>query len=107
MTKILKVSAAALFLVFAAGCTDLKPIQAQIDDLKSQVAKMATAHDSAIGAAKASADSAARAAQAAQTAAQQAQSRADAAASAAQASQQCCDATNEKIDRMFKKSVSK
>ena len=25
MTKILKVSAAALFLVFAAGCTDLNP----------------------------------------------------------------------------------
>jgi hypothetical protein len=41
------------------------------------------------------------------TAAQQAQSKADAAASAARTSQQCCDATNEKIDRMFKKSMTK
>jgi hypothetical protein len=39
--------------------------------------------------------------------AQQAQNRADAAASAAQAAQQSCDAVNDKIDRMFKKSLSK
>ncbi|MBC8028469.1 MAG: hypothetical protein H7Y89_20950, partial [Steroidobacteraceae bacterium] len=26
---------------------------------------------------------------------------------AAQASQSCCDATNEKIDRMFRRSISK
>ena len=103
MRKILTVGAAALCVMFVAGCTDLKPIQAQIDDLKTQVAKNVAAIDGV----KAAADSAARAAQAAQTAAQQAQSRADAAASSAQASQQCCDATNEKIDRMFKKSVSK
>ena len=103
MTKMLKVGAAALCLVFAAGCTDLKPMQAQIDDQKTQVSKIASMQDGM----KAGADSAARSAQAAQTAAQQAQSKADAAASAAQASQQCCDATNEKMDRMFKKSVSK
>jgi murein lipoprotein len=103
MRKMLAVGAAALWVMCAAGCTDLKPIQAQIDDLKTQVAKNTAGVDSA----KAAADSAARAAQAAQTAAQQAQSRADAAVSAAQKSQQCCDGTNEKIDRMFKKSVSK
>jgi multidrug resistance efflux pump len=27
-------------LIVFAGCTDLKPIQAQIDDLKSQVSKL-------------------------------------------------------------------
>ena len=37
MNKFLKVGAAALCVVFAAGCTDLKPLQAQIDDLKTQV----------------------------------------------------------------------
>ncbi len=63
MTKFLKVGAIALGLAMAAGCTDLKPLQAQ--------------------------------------------SKADSAAAAAQANAQCCEATNEKIDRMFKKSMSK
>ena len=36
-----------------------------------------------------------------------AQSTANQALAAAHASQSCCDATNEKIDRMFKRSVSK
>ena len=60
------------------------------------------------------ADAASRAASAAQssanqasTAASSAQSTANQALSAAQAAQASCDATNEKIDRMFKKSVSK
>ena len=33
MTKMLTVGAAALCVMFAAGCTDLKPIQSQIDTL--------------------------------------------------------------------------
>ena len=94
MNQFIKVGAAALFVVFAAGCTDLKPLQAQIDDLKTQVSALpggiAKAQASA-DAAKAAADSAARAAQAAQTAAQAAQSRADAAMAAAQANKECCD----------------
>ena len=32
----LKASVAAVCVVAFAGCTDLKPIQSQIDDLKSQ-----------------------------------------------------------------------
>ena len=36
----LKASVAAACVIAFAGCTDLKPIQAQIDDLKSQVAKL-------------------------------------------------------------------
>lgn len=103
MSNILKVGAAALCVVFAAGCTDLKPIQAQIDDLKTQVSRNAAEHDSL----KAAIDNATRTAQGAQTTAQQAQSKADAAASAAAAAQQAVDATNEKIDRVFKRSVSK
>jgi hypothetical protein len=106
---VVKLAAAAL-VVALAGCTDLKPIQAEVDALKQQVSKLQTDVD----AAKASADSAARAASAAQasasqaaTAASGAQSTANQALSAAQAAQASCDATNEKIDRMFKKSVSK
>jgi len=37
----------------------------------------------------------------------QAQSTADQALTASQAGQSCCDATNEKIDRMFKQSMLK
>ena len=36
----LKATVAAACVIAFAGCTDLKPIQAQIDDLKSQVAKL-------------------------------------------------------------------
>ena len=39
-STILKTSAAAVCIIAFAGCTDLKPIQAQIDDLKSQVSKL-------------------------------------------------------------------
>ncbi|MGA2023736.1 MAG: alanine-zipper protein [Steroidobacteraceae bacterium] len=102
--------AAAAAVIGLAGCTDLKPLQADIDSLKQQVGKLQTEVD----AAKASADAAARAASAAQSSASQAataasgaQSTANQALSAAQAAQASVDATNEKIDRMFKKSVSK
>lgn len=103
MTKFLKVGAIALGLAMAAGCTDLKPLQAQIDDLKSQISKVGSDQAGM----KSAVDSASRSAAAAQTAAQQAQSKADSAAAAGQANAQCCEATNEKIDRMFKKSMSK
>ena len=76
----LKASTAVLCLGMMAACTDLKPIQAQIDELKSQVAKVG-------------ADA---------TSAKDAATSASSAASVAQSA-----ATNEKIDRMFKKSMSK
>jgi chromosome segregation ATPase len=111
MNKTIAVKLAAAAAVFAlAGCTDLKPLQADIDSLKQQVAKLQTD----VAAAKASADAASQAANGAQSAATQAaqaasaaQSTANQALSAAQAAQSSIDATNEKIDRMFKKSVSK
>jgi murein lipoprotein len=101
--SVVKAAAAVAVVVGMVGCTDLKPIQAQIDDLKAQVAKNA----SDVAGVKSSADSANSAAQSASQAASGAQSTANQALAAAHASQSCCDATNEKIDRMFKRSVSK
>jgi uncharacterized protein DUF3359 len=98
-----KLVAPLVVVIGVAGCTDLKPIQAQIDDVKAQVAKNA----SDVAAAKSSADTANSAAQSAGQAASAAQSTANQALAAGHASQSCCDATNEKIDRMFKRSVSK
>jgi hypothetical protein len=69
---------------------------------KQQVAHISSDQSSL----KAAVDNAAHTASSALSAAQQAQNRADAAASAAQAAQQSCDAVNDKIDRMFKKSGS-
>jgi murein lipoprotein len=95
--------AAAAAVVGLAGCTDLKPLQAQVDDLKAQVAKVSADTSSA----KSAADQANAAASSASQSAAGAQSTANQALAAAHASQSCCDATNEKIDRMFKRSVSK
>jgi len=95
-----------LALAGATGCTDLKPLQAQVDDLKQQVARISSDQSSL----KAAVDNTAHTASSALSAAQQAQNRADAAASAAsaaQAAQQSCDAVNDKIDRMFKRSLNK
>jgi hypothetical protein len=101
--SIVKAAAAAALVVGMAGCTDLKPMQAQIDDLKAQLAKA----QSDVSGAKSAADAASSAASSAGQAASGAQSTANQALAAAHASQSCCDATNEKIDRMFKRSVSK
>lgn len=95
----LKAGVAAVVLVAASGCVS----QTTIDEIRATADK--AVQDAA--AAKAAADSAASSAQSARSAADSAQSAANQALSAAQASQACCDATNEKIDRMFKKSVSK
>jgi outer membrane murein-binding lipoprotein Lpp len=101
-TMFVKVAAIAM-VVGLAGCTDLKPIQAQIDDLKSSVSKL----QSQVQGANAAAAQASSQAQAANSAAAGAQSTANQALAAAQAAQAAVDATNEKIDRMFKRSISK
>jgi hypothetical protein len=111
--KIVKL--AAVGAVFAlAGCQDLKPLQADIASLKSQVGSVQsdlaahkTAGDKADADNAATAKKAASDAAAASQAASGAQSTANQALSAAQAAQAGVDATNEKIDRMFKRSVSK
>jgi len=102
-TTMLVKFAAVAAVATLAGCTDLKPLQAQIDTLKTEVSGL----QSQVAAAKSAADSASSAASSASSAASGAQSAANQALAAAQASQSCCDATNEKIDRMFRRSISK
>ncbi|HKQ81510.1 MAG TPA: Lpp/OprI family alanine-zipper lipoprotein [Steroidobacteraceae bacterium] len=99
ITMTLKAGVAALALVAASGCVSQK----SVDEIKATADK--AVQDAA--AAKQAADAAASAAASAKSSADSAQSAANQALQAAQASQSCCDATNEKIDRMFKKSVSK
>ena len=103
LTTTLKASLAVACVVAFAGCTDLKPVQAQIDDLKAQVSKLQG------DTAKASSEAAAAqsAATAAQSAASGAQSTANQALLTGQSNSTAIEAINEKIDRMFKKSVSK
>src|ERR1044072_4359750 len=101
-SAIIKVAAVAAFTMLA-GCQDLKPLQADVDNLKQQVSRL-TAD---LAAAKSSAYAANAAAQSASSTASGAQRAANPALPAAQASQSCCDATSEKIDRMFRRSISK
>ena len=91
----LKASVAAACLIAFAGCTDLKPIQAQIDDLKSQVAKL----QSDTAKAESDAQAAKSAASSASSAASGAQSTANQALSTAQQNSQAIEQINEKIDR--------
>jgi cell division protein ZapA (FtsZ GTPase activity inhibitor) len=101
--SILKAATAVAVVVGLAACTDLKPLEAKVADLQSQVSKL----QGDVSGAKSAADQANSAAQSAGQAASGAQSTANQALAASHASQSCCDATNEKIDRMFKRSVSK
>jgi len=103
LTTTLKASLAVACVVAFAGCTDLKPVQAQIDDLKAQHGKM----QSDIAKAQSDAAAASSAAASAQSAASGAQSTANQALSIGQSNSTAIEAINEKIDRMFKKSVSK
>jgi hypothetical protein len=102
IVKTLTVAAAAIMIATASGCSN-KDLLARVD--AADAAAKAAAADAA--AAKQAADAAAATASSASTAASAAQSTANQALQAAQASQSCCDATNEKIDRAFKKSMGK
>lgn len=88
----IKVSAVTLAMVVLSGCAS----NARLDALETQHALM----EQEVAAAKSSAASA-------QQTAESAQAAADAALKAANESQACCDATNEKVDRMFERSQSK
>jgi hypothetical protein len=99
-------AAKTLFVVLLAalaGCTDLKPTQAALDDLKSQVDHL----KSTVSSAHAAAQGASSAAHNAQQAAGSAQSTANQALSLDKTNQSRIDAINEKIDRMFRKSARK
>jgi hypothetical protein len=95
-----KAPLAAACLIILAGCADLGPIQARIDDLQSQLAKLQTDTARAVAAASTTAANASSAADGAQTAVNQVKS-------ATQANSAAVAALDEKIDRMFKRPLSK
>jgi hypothetical protein len=84
IVKTLTIGAAAIIVATATGCSN-KELITRID----------------------AAEAAQSAAASASNAANSAQSTANQALQAAQGAQACCDATNEKIDRAFKKSMGK
>jgi hypothetical protein len=101
-TKIaIKAGVAALAVMLASGCTsgmkkEHEALTARVDQLAKDVAS-----------AKSAADAASASSSEASQKASSAQSTANQALNAANQSQACCDATNEKIDRMFKRSQAK
>jgi cell division septum initiation protein DivIVA len=92
----IKVSAIALAMVLATGCTGM---QNQIDALETKVGQL----EQQVASANANSANASTALQAAEAA----QATADEALVVAAEGIACCDATNEKIDRMFQRSQSK
>ena len=95
MFRKVQLGALVAVLVIASGCAT----QVTEEDLAA-VRTIATNAQSAAAAAQRSANEARQAASSAQSTANQA-------LSAANAAQACCDATNEKVDRMFESTVSK
>ena len=91
----------ALVMLMLTGCA--AELQRQVDEMNARIDRVA--QDAA--AAKSTADAAAASAGEARQAASGAQSTANQALNAANQAQACCDATNEKIDRMFERSQSK
>ncbi|MDP6615877.1 MAG: Lpp/OprI family alanine-zipper lipoprotein [Gammaproteobacteria bacterium] len=87
----IKASVIACVVVLASGCTIS---QNRLDQLETKVGLL----EQEVAAANSAA---------AQQAAEAAQATADEALAAAAENAACCDATNEKIDRMFQRSQSK
>jgi predicted nucleic acid-binding Zn-ribbon protein len=100
LTSALQVPLAATCLIILAGCTDLEPIRAQIDDLKSQLGKLQTDTARAMAAANAAAADASSVAAGAQNAVSEVQSETE-------ANSKAIAALDEKIDRMFKRPLAK
>lgn len=97
----IKAGVAALALMMAAGCSsvakkDFDALSAKVDQLSRDTASAKSAADAASAASSEAGQKAAAA-----------QSTANQALNATNQSQACCDATNEKIDRMFKRSQAK
>jgi methyl-accepting chemotaxis protein len=106
VSNALKGGTIALALLMAAGCQSGKELE-EVRAVAQRADQNATAAQKSADAASAAASSANASAAAAKSAADSAQSTANRALQAAQAAQASVDAQNEKMDRMFKKSVSK
>jgi murein lipoprotein len=95
----IKGTAIALAFLVATGCAStstMDELNARVDSLAADVAR-----------AQSAADAAGATASEARQMSSGAQSTANQALNAANQSQACCDATNEKIDRMFEKGMAK
>jgi hypothetical protein len=97
LQTMIKGSAVALVVMLTVGCaTQSKETKTELGQIAADVARAQSAADAA----------GASAAEARQMASG-AQSTANQALNAANQAQACCDATNEKVDRMFQKGMSK
>jgi hypothetical protein len=101
-----RAGAISLLLLTAAGCQSTKALD-EVRTLAQKAEQDAAAAQATANAASASANAASNSAAAAKVAADNAQSTANQALQTAQTAQTGVDATNEKMDRMFKKTVSK
>jgi hypothetical protein len=100
LTATVRASIAAACMLAFAACTDLKPIQAQIDELKLQVGKLQGDTKKVVNNAAAEKSQAALAVAAAQKTADQALVNSQSNATGIQA-------INDKIDQMFHRTLAK
>jgi outer membrane murein-binding lipoprotein Lpp len=98
---VIKGSAVALAIMLTTGCA--AELQSQVDALNARVDTIA----SDVARAQSAADAAGASASEARQMSSGAQSTANEALRVAELSAVCCEATNEKIDRMFQKGMSK
>jgi predicted nucleic acid-binding Zn-ribbon protein len=89
----------ALATLTLVGCADLTPIQNDLKDLHGEVSRLSGEQSST----KVAVNNATQSAKAAAESARAAASKSDQALALAQANQKAIDATNEKIDRMFRR----
>ena len=100
LTSTLKAPLVAVGLIVLASCADLEPIRAQIDELRSQLGKLQIDTARATATANTVAANASSAADDAQNGVGQLQS-------ATEANSKAIAALDEKIERMFRKPLSK
>jgi hypothetical protein len=106
MTNTMRAGAVALAMLTAVGCQSTKSLD-EVRALAQKAEQDAAAAQATANSASSSASAANSTAASAKTAADNAQSTANQALQAARTAQAGVDSTNEKMDRMFKKSVSK
>jgi len=92
IARFMTVTLAVMFMVLGTGCST----NIEIEGIRSMARE-----------AKGAADRAERTAKRAESRAADAQRQAEQAMTAANAAQACCTANSDKLDRMFKKSMSK